>query len=74
MKKSGKCPKCGTREIVLVPGKLVPAGNGRSIMLGHSALSSALIDRYICLECGYSEDYFDENELQKITDKFDKID
>ena len=51
MKISGKCPKCGSDKIIIVPGKRIPAEAGRAIMIGSSTLSSALFDRYVCSEC-----------------------
>ena len=70
MKISGKCPKCGSDKIIIVPGKRIPAEAGRAIMIGSSTLSSALFDRYVCSECGYSEEYFDEDNIDKLISKF----
>lgn len=71
MKNSKICPKCNSDEIIIVPGKRIPAENGRNIMIGSSVFSSALFDRYVCSDCGYSEEYFDENEIKKLKDKFE---
>ena len=43
MKDSNKCPKCESSELIMVPGKNIPAESGRSIMIGLSTLSSALL-------------------------------
>ena len=70
VKRNKICPKCGSNKIIIVPGKKIPAESGRSIMIGQSALSSAIFDRYICSECGYSEEYFDKENIDKLINKF----
>ena len=70
MKNNNKCPKCGSSKIIIVPGKKVPPESGRVIMIGSTGLSSAIFDRYICSECGYSEEYFDKDNIDKLLNKF----
>ena len=70
MNKTGKCPKCGSNKLIIVPGKKIPAQAGRAIMIGSSTLSSALFDRYVCSQCGYSEEYFDKDNIDKLISKF----
>lgn len=71
MKISNKCPKCGSSEIIIAPGKKSPAESGRFIMTGLTTLSGVLFDRYVCSDCGYSEEYFDRDNTQKLIDQFD---
>lgn len=70
MKKSGKCPKCGSKELIKVPGDTMPANAGRFIMTGLTNLSSVVFDRYVCSQCGYSEEYFDYDGIAKLSKKF----
>lgn len=70
MKKNNRCPKCGSSQLIIVPGKNIPAESGRAIMIGLSTLSSALFDRYVCSKCGYSEEYFDSENIDKLIGKF----
>lgn len=70
MKSNKICPKCGSSKIIIVPGKKVPPESGRVIMIGSTGLSSAIFDRYICSECGYSEEYFDKDNIDKLISKF----
>ena len=70
MKNNNKCPKCGSSKIIIVQGKKVPPESGRVIMIGSTGLSSAIFDRYICSECGYSEEYFDKDNIDKLLNKF----
>ena len=39
-------------------------------MTGNLANSSVLFDRYVCTECGYSEEYFDKDNVDKLINKF----
>ncbi len=70
MKKSGKCPKCGSKELIKVPGNVKPASSGRFIMAGLTHKSSIIFDRYVCSNCGYSEEYFDNDGIKKLSKKF----
>lgn len=62
MKQSKCCTKCKCNNLKIV--KAMPI-----------QISSALIPKrihpnyYICTNCGYSEIWFDENELNCLTDK-----
>ncbi len=70
MKKTNKCPKCGSTQLIVVPGKNAPAESGRFVMTGLTTTSAVLFDRYVCSECGYSEEYFDKENTKKLIKKF----
>ncbi len=66
MKNTKKCPKCGSDDIMIVDGYTGAYGSGNNIQLGLTALSSVLVDRYICMSCGFSEEWIRENDLEKL--------
>ena len=66
MKNSKQCPKCQSREIVRVNGSVGAYGSGNNIRLGMTSYSAVEIHHYICLECGYSEEWIDQEDLWKI--------
>lgn len=70
MKATGKCPKCGSTDLIIIPGKMTPAGSGRYVMTGNTTLSAALLHRYVCASCGYTEEYFDKEDIEKLKHKF----
>ena len=70
MKNSEKCIKCGSNDIVRIDGYAGPYGVGNNIMVGKSIFSAVNVNRYICCKCGYSEEWIDKEDLDKV--KFSK--
>lgn len=66
MKNSGKCPKCGGTDLVLVPGTKGAHGAGNNIQVGLTNFSAVLVNRYVCCSCGYSEEWIDQKDLEKL--------
>ena len=66
MKNSRICPKCEGSNIVRIDGKCGPYGVGNNIITGSTLFSAVGVDRYICLDCGYSEEWIDRESLGKI--------
>jgi len=66
--KSGKCPKCNSREIYKHTSKS-----------GHSNLEVTMFKQaksqdYVCAACGYKETYVMNNEdLKKIKEKWERV-
>ena len=70
MKNSEKCIKCGSDEVVRFDVYAGPYGVGNNIMVGKSIFSAVNVNRYVCCKCGYSEEWIDEEDLDKV--KFSK--
>lgn len=70
MKQTHICPKCKSHYIVKIPGDTSELGN--YMVLGVSKLSAVRVDRYVCCECGYSEEWIGENGLKFVKKKFPK--
>ena len=68
MKNSHTCPKCTGAEIVRVEGIQGQFGSGNVIPTGGFTIwSSIKVTSYICVQCGYSEEWIDSPEdLQRI--------
>lgn len=60
MKNRRLCPKCQSNYIARIEGRADGFGSGNNIMIG------ALVTRYICLNCGFLEEWLEANELEKI--------
>lgn len=71
MKTTGRCPKCDSDAIHVVPGER----NEMSIMMDWAGfLTSVPVSRYICIACGYVESYIDSAEdRQRIGRKFKRM-
>jgi len=59
MKKTGSCPKCGSREIFTNDGTMLY--NDRSYITS-SFFGRMPLVTYICASCGYLEDYAKDTE------------
>lgn len=76
MKNTRKCPKCGGSDILFVPGSAGPYENGNNIMKDlkiKSVKSAVPVDRYICTRCGFSEEWIDLDNMDKLKKKYDEI-
>lgn len=70
MKNTNKCPKCGSSDIIKVPGYAGAYGSGNNIMVGMTIKSAVPVDRYLCTSCGYSEEWVNTDNIDKIKKKF----
>ncbi|MDR3667070.1 MAG: hypothetical protein P4L35_09520 [Ignavibacteriaceae bacterium] len=52
MKNNKECPKCNSNEILKIPGT-----SGNIITTGSTFYSAVRVTRYICCDCGYSEEW-----------------
>lgn len=66
MKNTKICPKCNSSDIVRIDGYAGPYASGNNIMLGATIFSAANVNRYVCCECGYSEEWIDGSDLEKL--------
>ena len=66
MKNTKICPKCGGSEIIRIDGYAGAYGSGNNIMLGATIFSAANVNRYVCCRCGYSEEWIDGADLEKL--------
>ena len=72
MKNRRICPKCNSTDILLIPGKAGAYGSGNNIQTGMTIFSAVLVHRYICCTCGYSEEWIDKEDIQKLKKKYDR--
>ena len=72
MKNSRMCPKCSGCRIIVIPGTTGPYGVGNNIPVGMTVFSYANVDRYLCADCGYSEEWIKREDLERIEKKYDK--
>lgn len=70
MKHTHICPKCHSDYVVKISGDISEIGN--YMVLGMTKLSAVCVDRYVCCDCGYSEEWIEENGLKSIQKKFPK--
>lgn len=71
MKTTGKCAKCGSTEVLRIPGQVGAFGAGNNIPAGKTLFSSVKVARFLCGQCGYSEEWVESAaDLQKLREKY----
>ncbi|MPQ45232.1 hypothetical protein [Clostridium tarantellae] len=70
MKNTGLCPKCNSSDILKVKGSAGAYGTGNNIMIGVSIFSAVKVNRYVCCNCGFSEEWIDKEDIIKLKKKF----
>ena len=72
MKNKNICPKCGSADIVVVPGRAGAYGTGNNIQVGLTNFSAVLVNRYVCCSCGYSEEWIEKEDIPTLKKKYKK--
>ncbi|MGH6642361.1 MAG: hypothetical protein ACRED3_06645 [Bradyrhizobium sp.] len=71
MKNSKICPKCQNNEIVRIPGEARLFGVGNNILVGRTIFGAAMVTRYLCASCGFSEEWIDSvDDIARIKKKY----
>ena len=70
MKNRKECPKCGGTDIIRIEGKAGAYGVGNNIMTGMTVFSAVLVNRYVCCNCGYSEEWIDREDIPKLKARY----
>lgn len=70
MKVKRICPKCNSSDILRIKGTAGAHGSGNNIMTGMTIFSAVLVHRYVCCKCGYSEEWIDKEDIQKLKERF----
>ena len=71
MRISKICTKCRSAEIVSIPGEVRAFGVGNNISAGGTIFSAVKVTRYLCVACGFSEEWVDSaDDLAKLKKKY----
>lgn len=75
MKHGNPCPKCQATAVLRVPGHAGKYGTGNNIPTGFWVSSAVPVSRYICLTCGFVEEWVDNpHDLARLADKYGAAD
>ena len=66
MKNTHICPKCNSSDIIRIEGSNRGYGAGNNIMTGITIFSAVKVHRYLCCNCGFSEEWIDKEDIAKI--------
>ena len=64
------CPKCSSTDIIMIPGNTGAYGSGNNIHIGLTSFSAVLVHRYLCCNCGYSEEWINKKDIPTLKKKF----
>jgi len=71
MKNTKICTKCNSKEILRIPGEVGVYGVGNNIVIGKTIFNAVKVTRYLCCECGFSEEWIDnKSDIEKIHNKY----
>ena len=66
MKLTNQCPKCSGTNIVRVDGLTGPYAAGNNVMVRKTIMSAVNVNRYICCDCGFTEEWIDKADLDAV--------
>ena len=67
MRRTKLCPKCGSRDIAIIPGSAGALGTGNHIALGCTIFGAVTVSRYLCGGCGFIEEWVDDpKDIEKV--------
>lgn len=66
MKNTRICPKCNSSNIIRIDGYAGAYGSGNNIMVGATIFSAVNVNRYVCCNCGFTEEWIDRSDLEKL--------
>ena len=70
MKNTNVCPKCNSTDIIRVEGAVGAYGAGNNISIGLTTLSSVKVHRYMCCNCGFTEEWIDKEDIAKVKKRY----
>lgn len=71
MKNTRCCIKCNSNDTLKIPGKSGAYGTGNNIQMGSTIFGAVLVSRYVCCNCGYSEERIDnKSDIEKLKKKY----
>ena len=71
MKYTHLCPKCQSGDILRIEGESRAYGAGDNIRVGVTIFSAVKVTRFLCLNCGFSEEWIESGEdLEKLRNKY----
>ena len=66
MKNMKICPKCNSTDILIVDGYAGAYGSGNNIMTGATIFSAVKVNRYVCCSCGFTEEWINQEDIEKL--------
>ena len=66
MKNTKICPKCQSTDIVRFNGYAGAHGAGNNVMVGGTIFSAVNVNRYVCCSCGFTEEWIDKEDIEKV--------
>lgn len=73
MKNTKMCLKCNGNKIIRIPGQTGVYGVGNNVPVG-GFKGTVNVTRYLCCNCGYTEEWIDnEKDIKKLEEKYEAL-
>lgn len=70
MKNGKTCPKCGGKDLLFVPGPTDGGVFDNSLRAGATIFSAVPVNRYVCCDCGYTEEWVRVEDIPKLRKRY----
>lgn len=71
MRYTHRCPKCGSDEILRIPGTNEVHGVGNNIPVSKLVRHAILVTRYACTNCGFCEEWIDApQDMERLKERY----
>ncbi len=72
MKVTNTCPKCNSNNILRIEGYTGAYGAGNNLRTGSSIFDAVNVHRYLCCDCGFSEEWIDCEDIPTVEEVYRK--
>ena len=66
MKYKKLCPKCGSADLICFVNDGFLDSSEKGIAVGMTIFSNVSVERYICCQCGYTEQWVDPRSIPQL--------
>ena len=75
MRNTSVCPKCGSKDITRIEGRIGAYGMGNNILVGSSIIGAVKVTRFLCVDCGFSEEWVEsKKDREKLKKRYGSVD
>lgn len=70
MKTTKKCIKCGSLDLLFVPGTADGGVYDNAVRGGMTIFSGIPVNRFVCCNCGFTEEWIDREYIPKLRKRY----
>ena len=70
MRETKCCTKCEFKSLIFISSKVLIHGTGNNIMVNVTLSIVARLHRYVCENCGYTEEWIEADDIKELKKHF----